>query len=115
MNLCAKTLTNHLPKTRIYPAVLEKCKRTIPAVEALIYPFKMGLKKYVSDDGPFGEYIKMLRLHLEYVLNKGVCLYDNGGWKLSSSADNSWMSKICLNQFVVRHILGISWWKMMLI
>ena len=51
----------------------------------------------------------MLRKHLDYVLKKGVCLYDNGGWKLSSSADNSWMSKICLNQYVVRHILGISY------
>ena len=111
-DLCAKTLTNSFDqKLGFIPAVLEEgnASAIIPAVEALIYPFKMGLKKYVSDDGPFGEYIKMLRLHLEYVLNKGVCLYDNGGWKLSSSADNSWMSKICLNQFVVRHILGISY------
>ena len=49
----------------------------------------------------------MLKRHLAYVLRPGVCLYEDGAWKLSSSADNSWASKICLNQFVVRHILGV--------
>jgi hypothetical protein len=36
-----------------------------------------------------------------------MCLYEDGGWKLSSTADNSWMSKICLNQFVVHEILRL--------
>lgn len=109
---CATTLTKSFNDELGYiPAVLEEGNTSaiIPAVEALIYPYKMGLKEAVSDQGPFGEYIKMLRKHLGYVLKPGICLYDNGGWKLSSSADNSWMSKICLNQFVVRHILGISY------
>ena len=110
--LCAESLTKSFnDKLGFIPAVLEEGNTSaiIPAVEALIYPYKMGLENYVKFDGPFGEYIKMLRKHLDYVLKKGVCLYDNGGWKLSSSADNSWMSKICLNQYVVRHILGISY------
>ena len=110
--LCAETLTKSFnDELGFIPAVLEEGNTSaiIPAVEALIYPYKMGLENYVSVDGPFGDYIKMLRKHLDYVLKKGVCLYDNGGWKLSSSADNSWMSKICLNQYVVRHILGISY------
>mgnify|MGYP005690716641 FL=1 len=109
---CATTLTKSFNDELGYiPAVLEEGNTSaiIPAVEALIYPYKMGLKEAVSDQGPFGEYIKMLRKHLGYVLKPGICLYDNGGWKLSSSADNSWVSKICLNQFVVRHILGISY------
>ena len=109
---CASTLTEAFNENLGYiPAVLEEenTSAIIPAVEALIYPYKMGLHDFVSDDGPFGNYIKMLRKHLNYVLKSGVCLYDSGAWKLSSSADNSWMSKICLNQFVVRHILGISY------
>lgn len=38
---------------------------------------------------------------------EGVCLFDEGGWKLSSTANNSWLSKIYLNQYVVESVLGI--------
>ena len=79
----------------------------IPAAEALIYPWEMGLKELVSQEGPYGDYVRMLRRHITNVLKPGVCLYEDGAWKLSSSADNSWLSKICLNQYVVREILGI--------
>ena len=109
---CASTLEGAFDSKLGYiPAVLEGENRSaiIPAVEALIYPWKMGLKSAVSEKGPFGGYIKMLKAHTKYVLQPDVCLYENGGWKLSSSADNSWMSKICLNQYVVRNILGIEY------
>lgn len=107
---CADTLTQAFDEQAGFlPAVLEEGNRSaiIPAVEALIYPYKMGLQDAVSAEGPYGAYIQMLKRHLAYVLRPGVCLYENGAWKLSSSADNSWASKICLNQFVVRHILGV--------
>ena len=94
------------------PAVLEEGNESaiIPAVEALIcYPYKMGLVDAVSSTGPYGEYIEMLKKHLSYVLKPGVCLYEDGAWKLSSSADNSYDSKICLNQFVVHHILKVEY------
>jgi len=51
--------------------------------------------------------LKTLKLHLEHILVPGVCLYPDGGWKLSSTADNSWMSKINLCQHVARTILGV--------
>ena len=91
------------------PAVLDGHNRSaiIPAGEALLYPWAMGLHDAVHESGPYGAYIQKLKQHLQYVLREGVCLYPDGGWKLSSSMDNSWMSKICLNQFVVREILGI--------
>jgi hypothetical protein len=107
---CAATLENAFDqKLGIIPAVLENGNQSaiIPAAEALIYPWEMGLKCAVAEDGEFGGYVRMLKRHVENVLKPGVCLYDDGGWKLSSSADNSWMSKICLNQFVVREILGL--------
>lgn len=107
---CADTLSNAFDEQLGFlPAVLEEDNQSaiIPAVEALVYPYKMGLHDAVSTEGPFGAYIEMLKRHLAYVLRPGVCLYEDGAWKLSSSADNSWASKICLNQFVVRHILGM--------
>ena len=48
-----------------------------------------------------------MRTHFETVLKEDVCLYPDGGWKLSSSADNSWLSKIYICQFVARKVLGI--------
>ena len=109
---CADSLTAGFDDNLGYlPAVLEEGNESaiIPAVEALIYPYKMGLVDAVSSTGPYGEYIEMLKKHLSYVLKPGVCLYEDGAWKLSSSADNSWASKICLNQFVVRHILKVEY------
>ena len=109
---CADSLTNGFDdKLGYLPAVLEEGNESaiIPAVEALIYPYKMGLLDAVSSTGPYGEYIEMLKKHLSYVLKPGVCLYEDGAWKLSNSADNSWASKICLNQFVVRHILKVEY------
>ena len=93
------------------PAVLDngQASAIIPAVEALVYPWKMGIKEAVSADGPYAGYVRMLKRHLNHILKPGMCLYEDGGWKLSSSADNSWMSKICLNQYIVRKILGITY------
>jgi hypothetical protein len=107
---CAATLEKSFDgQLGFIPAVLDSENQSaiIPAVEALIYPWHMGLKEAVAEDGPYGGYIRMLKRHAEHILKPGICLYDDGGWKLSSSADNSWMSKICLSQFVIRTILGL--------
>ncbi len=109
---CAATLEKaYDEKLGFIPAVLEDGNESaiIPAAEALVYPWEMGLKDAVAEDGEFGGYIRMLKRHLENILKPGICLYDDGGWKLSNSADNSWMSKICLNQYVAREILGLSY------
>lgn len=110
--LCANTLEKAFDENLGFiPAVLENGNESaiIPAVEALIYPFKMGLKESVLVDGEFGGYISALKKHVNYILKPGICIYPDGGWKLSSSADNSWMSKICLNQFVIHEILGMNY------
>jgi hypothetical protein len=109
---CATSLEKaYDDKLGFIPAVLEDGNESaiIPAAEALVYPWEMGLKDAVSEDGEFGGYVRMLKRHLENILKPGICLYDDGGWKLSNSADNSWMSKICLNQYVAREILGIQY------
>jgi hypothetical protein len=50
-----------------------------------------------------------LRTHVECVLVSGVCLFHDGGWKMSSTSDNSWISKIALCQFVSRRVFGLGW------
>ncbi len=107
--LAATTLTNGYDEILGFiPAVLgeETKSAIIPAIEALVYPFEMGLLRAVSESGLYGDYIKTLKKHLSHIMNTDYCLYEDGGWKLSSSADNSWMSKICLCQYVARAILG---------
>ena len=61
----------------------------------------------LDETGKYTGLIKALKTHFETVLVKGTCLYEDNGWKLSSSADNSWLSQIYLCQFVARQILKI--------
>jgi len=106
----AETLMTHFENGR-FPAVFEGGipSYIIPAVEGLIYPYMVGLDSSLSESGPFGELIGALKTHIKGVLVKGVCLdSQSGGWKLSSTSENTWMSKIFINQFVVRRILGLS-------
>jgi hypothetical protein len=81
--------------------------RIIPVVEGLVFPWVLGLREALSDGGPYATLIDVLRTHIRRVLRPGVCLYPDGAWKLSSTADNSWLSKIYLCQFIVREILGL--------
>ena len=74
--------------------------RIIPAIEALVYPYVMGF----ADDYP--QLRQILSRHLDGVLKPGVCLFQDGGWKLSSTSGNSWLSKIYLCQFVSERVLG---------
>jgi len=80
---------------------------SLQAIEALVYPWEFGSKEYCSEDGPFGDYIKVLKRHFNNIHNTETCLYSDGAWKLSSTADNSWMSKISICQYVAREILKI--------
>jgi len=90
------------------PAVFEAGNRSriIPAVEALIYPWFLGDRDAVDPAGRFAPLLAVLKTHLSTVLQPGVCLdAQSGGWKLSSTSQNTWMSKIFLNQFVAKAIL----------
>ncbi|MDQ3814420.1 MAG: beta-xylosidase, partial [Armatimonadota bacterium] len=90
------------------PAVLEGANqsRIIPLIEGLIFPYFAGRHDVLDPGGEFGALIAALRRHLGAVLRPGLCLFEDGGWKLSSTSDNSWLSKIYLCQFVARRILG---------
>ena len=108
-DLCAKTLIDHMTEEGYIPAVLDEWNesRIIPAIEGLAFPGFSGCSDALEPGGRLHELAQVLRHHLQTVLVPGTCLFDDGGWKLSSTANNSWLSKIYLCQYVAREILGV--------
>ena len=123
--LCAKTVAAGFdPGLGFIPAILDGKDRSpiIPAVEGLAFPYLMRMPGMVSETGPFAPLVKALKAHLVNVLKPGVCLFSDGGWKLSGRSNNSWISKVFLCQFVAEKILGLAsdpaqdrvhadWWR----
>ncbi|MFD6415699.1 glycoside hydrolase family 52 protein [Streptomyces sp. NPDC060194] len=105
---CADTVLAHRTPEGLIPALLEQGARgvTVPVIEGLAHLWAAGRADALAADGPYGDLVAALRAHLDAVLVKGTCLFDDGGWKLSATSDNSWLSKIYLCQFVARHLLG---------
>ncbi|MEM7624066.1 MAG: glycoside hydrolase family 52 protein [Planctomycetota bacterium] len=103
----AATIAGQADEHGRIPAVLFEDNEAfiIPAVEGLVFPFVAGAPEAVADDGPYAEMIAALRGHLDAVLRPGACLFDDHGWRLSTTSINSWLSKIYLCQYVVRHVL----------
>ena len=95
------TIIESADENGLLPAVIGEGveARIIPAIEALVYPFLLGLELDPSLK-------ECLAKHFAGVLVNGVCLFEDGGWKLSSTSQNSWLSKIYLCQFVSEEILG---------
>jgi hypothetical protein len=108
---CANTLVEHVTTEGYIPAVLENnnVSKIIPAIEGLVFPYFTNCTEALHEEGRFGKLIKALKNHLQVILVPGVCLFQDGGWKLSSTSNNSWLSKIYLCQFVARKILGLPW------
>ncbi|HZZ17838.1 MAG TPA: glycoside hydrolase family 52 protein [Opitutaceae bacterium] len=93
----------------MFPAVFENSNtsRIIPAIEGLIYPLFVGMRGRLSDVPEYAHLVKQLDQHLRKVLVRGVCLDSkSGGWKLSSSSFNTWMSKIFLCQHVADELFA---------
>ena len=106
---CAQTIVSHVTDEGYIPAVMDEdsTSRIIPGIEGLVFPYVLGRKDLLTLNGRFGPLVRALKTHFETILKPGVCLYPDGGWKLSSTADNSWLSKIYICQFVARRILKI--------
>jgi xylan 1,4-beta-xylosidase len=75
--------------------------RIIPAIEALVYPAVAGI-----DVSSYDDLVQAVKRHFEAIMKPGVCKFEDGGWKLSSTSNNSWLSKIYLCQYVAESILG---------
>jgi xylan 1,4-beta-xylosidase len=74
----------------------------IPVIEGLAYPLHLGLKNELETC--FGGLLSLMKRHFDTVLQPGICKFADGGWKLSSTSDNSWLSKIYLCQWVAREL-----------
>lgn len=110
---CAATLVSHVREDEggYIPAVLGEGveSRIIPAIEGLVFPRYAGCPEALDPEGRFADMLKALKQHFETVLVPDVCLFEDGGWKISSTSENSWLSKIYLCQFVARQVLGLPW------
>lgn len=108
---CADTLLAHVGADGTFPAVIdENCEaRIIPVIEGLVFPYFNGRRDALEANGPYGTFLEALKTHLQAILRPGVCVFEDGGWKISSTSNNSWLSKIYLCQFVARQILGLPW------
>lgn len=106
---CAATLTAHMTEEGYIPAVIDENNhsRIIPAIEGLVFPYLTGRRDVFAPDSPYADYIHALKKHLTTVLVPGTCLFPDGGWKLSSTSNNSWLSKIYLCQFIAHHLLKL--------
>lgn len=105
--LCADTICIHIREDGTIPALLENDNQTvlISVIEGLVYPWVFN-KKMVEESGPYGHLINALKTHYKTVLNSGRCLFEDKGWRLSSTSDNSWLSKSYLCQFITEKIFG---------
>lgn len=112
---CADTIVSNVTPSGTIPAIIGEAdspgshSKIIPAIEGLVFPYFTGCREALQENGRFGKYVRALSKHLDVVLTNGVCLFDDGGWKISSTSDNSWLSKIYLCQFVARQILRRPW------
>ena len=107
-DLLAKTLSSYFEEdSGFFPAVFENGNRSriLPAVEGLAFPLFLGMNDVLARNGRFGKLLDQLETHLSNALQPGVCIDPvSGGWKLSSTSRNTWMSKIALAQFVTREL-----------
>ncbi len=102
-DLAAKTIVQSANEVGLLPAVIGEGveARIIPAIEGLVYPILAGLS--LDSD----ELVNALKRHLQIVLDTGICKFKDGGWRLSSTSRNSWLSKIYLCQYIAEKILGM--------
>jgi xylan 1,4-beta-xylosidase len=105
----AGTITRAAAPDGTLPAVLGQANdaRIIPVIEGLVFPLEAGILGALDCSGPFGELITTLSQHLRAVLVPGVCKFADGAWKLSSTSDSSWLSKIYLCQYVAAELFGV--------
>lgn len=105
--LCAETICSFSRNDGTIPALLEKDNQSvlIPIIEGLVFPWFLN-KELVEEDGPYSNLILALKKHCQNIFKSDLCHFEDHGWRLSSTSDNSWLSKIYLCQFVAERILG---------
>jgi len=96
------------PALGYLPALRHGCSSAIlSAVEGLVFPLFWGERDLLDRAGVHAAFLAQLERHLRAVLAPGLCLFADGGWKLSSTSDNSWPSKIFICQHVAERVFGL--------
>ena len=93
--------------TGLFPAVFEGGNRSriLPSIEGLVFPLYLGMDAELRQLDLRTGLVTALGTHLGRILERGVCLDPvSGGWKLSSTSNNTWLSKIFLCQHVARRL-----------
>jgi len=113
---CARTIVKQAGPDGVIPAVFEKDNpgyqsRILPAVEGLVYPLywsrcRHGGEAAAWTAGEFAPLVDALRRHTQVLLESNANFFKDGGIRLSSTSDNSWVSKIALFQHVSETLLG---------
>jgi hypothetical protein len=106
---CAKTIADNMTDEGYIPAVINEnnTSKIIPAIEGLVFPYFTGCNEALNPSGKYADFLSTLTKHFTNVLTPGICLFADGGWKLSSTSNNSWLSKIYLCQFIAHKLLDI--------
>lgn len=102
--LAARTIAASAGTDGTLPAILHEGSqaRIIPAIEGVVFPARWGQLTALREDADHGALLSALDTHLRAILRPGVCRFPDGGWKLTSSNNHSWLSKIYLCQHVAR-------------
>ncbi len=110
----AEVVRKHVDEDDVLPAVFETTNpghgsRILPAVEGLLYPLIWQSLETLKPHGMFAALLETLRKHtLTLLLDPDRRnLFPDGGIKLSSTSNNSWMSKIALFQHVAREVFHL--------
>mgnify|MGYP005817803021 FL=1 len=105
---CSDTICNFVKDDGTLPALLEENNGSVllPVIEGLAFPWFFN-RDLLAVPGTFSKLIDVLKVHCTTVLKKRTCLFEDNGWRLSSTSNNSWLSKIYLCQFVAEKILGL--------
>ena len=107
MKLIEQDLQRRANDDGIFPAVFEEDNpgyhsRILPACEGLLYPLMWDVRVPSI-------LLDALKKHTQALLldSQRRNLFPDGGIKLSSTSNNSWMSKICIVMHVTRRVFGL--------
>jgi hypothetical protein len=107
MKLIEQDLQRRASNEGVFPAVFEEDNpgyhsRILPACEGLLYPLMWGVREPSA-------LLDVLKKHTQGLLvdPQRRNLFPDGGIKLSSTSNNSWMSKICIVMHVARRVFGL--------
>jgi hypothetical protein len=107
MKLIEQDLQRRANVEGVFPAVFEEDNpgyhsRILPACEGLLYPLMWDVRVPST-------LLDVLKKHMQALLldSQRRNLFPDGGIKLSSTSNNSWMSKICILMHVARRVFRL--------